>query len=228
MRSAAQTGTPTVPTSRGDMRGRSPPRTPAPPHRIRAPKQKGRLSQTPTKRHSPRAQVLRYLRGYGDRGAHSLRWSVERRLHDRPSHQRDGRRSAHRPRPQESAQRTGFRRTTAEMDRIDTLHVAGQGVRIWHGALPDPDQEPRDLRCVHQPDRCGKPQPTRQHRGARAGGREQPARPCAPGPQRRGRSQRRPFGALPGTLLDPGDVRRGGPARMLGGYAPRLLKWCAR
>ena len=41
MSSAAQTGTPTVPTSRGDMRGRSPPRPPAPPHRIRAPKQKG-------------------------------------------------------------------------------------------------------------------------------------------------------------------------------------------
>src|SRR5829696_5537664 len=42
MSSAAQTGTPTVPTSRGDMRGRSPPRLPAPPHRIRAPKQKGK------------------------------------------------------------------------------------------------------------------------------------------------------------------------------------------
>src|SRR3712207_7063065 len=55
------------------------------------------------------------------------------------------------------------------MDGVDKFHVAGQGVWIWDGALPDPDQEPRDPRRVLKPDRCGRTQPSRQRRSARAG-----------------------------------------------------------
>jgi hypothetical protein len=94
------------------------------------------FSQTPTQRYCSPARVLHYLRRDGDRGSHSLQWSGERHLYNRASHQRDGRRSARRPGPQEPAQCTRSRRTTAEVDGIDKFHLAAQGVRGRDGALP--------------------------------------------------------------------------------------------
>jgi hypothetical protein len=122
------------------------------------------FAKASTKRNCSRTRILYYLRGDGCRGARSLRRggrSGRRRLRDRTRYQRDCRRTAHRLRPQEPARCTGSRDTTAEVDGIDQFHLAAQGVWIWGGALPDPDQEPRNLRRVLRADRRGEPRASR-------------------------------------------------------------------